>query len=208
MNNLHIKVPLMLGLAGIGLLATHVPAHAVGIQYIFQGVNIPTNQSVTGSFRYDAGSNTYSDWNISLPSTTASAITYNPSTSSVSSPLSTGVSFNYTAAFPANPANTDSRTLVLQFQTALGPVGSTTLFDVTNPLPRSGEFIVADAGNTEVNRFFTTGASVQAVPLETDALPVAATTVLVAGSFWLRRRKLSQVNLDISPTPQVEKAKI
>ncbi len=198
MTNLKSRLPLILGLVGAGLVATNAPAHAVAIQYNFQNVTIPSNQVVTGTFFYDSSLNQYTNWSISLPSTSASAITYNPSTSSIILiPSSTSVIFSYTSPFPSSPANTNSRNLALEFQSTLGPLGSTTLFDVTNPLPRSGEFIVADNGATEVNRFFTTGSSVVGVPLETDALPVVGMSVIVGGMFWLRRRKRSQVTLNL-----------
>ena len=39
--------------------------------------------------------------------------------------------------------------------------------------------------------------SVPAVPLETDALPVAGMTVVVGGMFWYRKRKRSQVSFNL-----------
>jgi hypothetical protein len=227
MNNLHIKIPLMLGLVGIGLLATHAPAHAVSQLYVFNNTTVINGATVSGSFRFDpdpllSGTAKYSDLSITLsgggtaiplPFTYTTANLINSFTST-SAPF--GLTFSNTTGdsgivLRANGSAASGKDTVLSllFNTSL--TGTLGQFSVISTNTNPGSFqVVANTGTNDLDAVgsASSGGGVTAVPLETDALPVAVSTVLVGGAFWLRRRKRSQITLDISPAPQLEKVEL
>ena len=102
-----------------GLLATGGTANA--LTWALVDVSLDDFTGVTGSFDYDAGSNTYSNWNLSVDAGSfLPAYTYQPSADGgfAGSPSATQVDFG---AFPADPAS--GRYLRLAFQAPLTDAG-------------------------------------------------------------------------------------
>jgi len=212
MNKIPFQLPLALGLVGAGLLATGTPAQAVAITYVFNNNVNFANGTLTGSFDYNSGANAYSNFNVtSSAGGNFPALTYTSLNSVRVSGTANGFNLSFNGPFPAPPYPTDTflRTLTVNFNSPLGNFGNVPI-GVTNP-GRSVEILQAgaDTQNPDIadvrNVVNANSPSVTGIPLETDALPVAATMAVVGGMLWRRQRKRAQVALDLTQSATSEK---
>ena len=206
MNKINFNAPLAIGLVGAGLLATGAPAQAVAVQYVFQNATLTPSAPLTGSFFFDPSpSPTYSNWSVTVGAESPfSAFTYTPSNSVFTS--------SFTFPFPppnGTTVNSSASTLILtagarQLYLTFGQALTGTVGQTSTITPGAFASFETDGSNTR-SVLSGTGASVTGVPLETDALPVAATMAVVGGMLWYRNRKRSWVALDLTPSAQTQK---
>jgi hypothetical protein len=113
-------VALSATLCALGALALSSPAHAVSVTWELVGVVLEDSTPVTGSFAYDADSDTYSDWSLTVqPGGIFSGYEYAPGMDGGF----VGVHNSSMADFVAFPPETSGRYLRLVFSAPLSNSG-------------------------------------------------------------------------------------
>jgi hypothetical protein len=154
-------------------------AHAAPVLWTLTGVTFDDGATASGSFTYDASTNTYSGWSVSITAGTFPAITYDTVTSEL------------------NAANEDADGVIfvihdflhyvnLNFDTALTDAGGTSALSLGTSF---GGFDTTsyECNNCSTYRWVTAGA------VTTGTVPEPATLLLVgtllAGGALTRRRR-------------------
>lgn len=168
----------------LGVLVS-APAEAAFVTWNLENVSFVDGASASGSFRYDAGTNTYANWNISVTGGVLSAYTYQPGVDFGG----VGIHTNSDVDFVAFPPGSRGRYIHLNFDGILTDLGGT-----VNLLSGVGQWTTTsfECGNCSPLRFLASGfVTTNAVP-EPAALALAG--LGLAGLGFTRRRKAAKAS--------------
>ncbi|MBD2138983.1 hypothetical protein H6F32_15710 [Anabaena sp. FACHB-1237] len=216
------QISLLTGLSAATVIGSgcFMPAHAIQVTYtITNGSGVfGSGTSISGNFKYDATTNTYSNVSISVSGNGAfSPFTYNyissgnaNNNSTLGGGLGDPISNTYLSLgqiISSNP-NGDYRYLNLKFASQLPTQIGTSigLFRDSNSLKPTNEIqeFSGDASGRRLslsnNVTITATATATAVPFETDVLPVVGATLAFGGGIFakkkLAQKKMKNLNIE------------
>jgi hypothetical protein len=186
------KMALLGAAATLGVMggAFVSPAQAIALQYNLANGIFASGGDLSGSFEYDIATNTYSAFNISSTSSAIAAQTGGDFTYTLNnSTLQTATSTGFTLISNLAPV---TRLITFEFSSPLpSTVGGTANVIGYDPLFTTGSserFVDAGLNQTTIAGF-NSGATVTAVPWETDALSVIGVTTLFGFGVWNKRKR-------------------
>lgn len=205
-KNLLLLAALTTG-ATLGSLALAPSAQAIlyNINTTFSGTDSvgPINGTIIGSFDFDptlgAPNNGYSNFTFAVTGTGGISpidrfdATYNTSTPFFTTPTA----FDLRNSFSSGQVG--FRQLFVDFISApTGTPGEILTLRTSSP------FSSVQRGVGGTNDAISFGGTAQAVPLESDALPIVGAAVFMAGGLWWKKKRAGAKALDLSPTEAVK----
>lgn len=164
------RAPFVAALALVAALSCGV-ALATPVTWTLTGVTFSDGASATGSFKYDASTNTYSDWSIAVGAGTMSAFTYDTSDSMLMT------WYNADATGVGIWSNSPTRYINLNFASALTNAGGTVSLSALSLGPLYGSSLDSwECGNCAGLRYISGGSLVglRTVPEPASLLLVGA----------------------------------
>ena len=170
--------------ASLGLIAAP-EAHAIVVNYALSSGNFTSlgspAGSLSGSFQFDTVTNAFS--NINITTTAASSFASRTYTTFVFGNSGTAI---FSTGDPDEQIGLSFTDLALDYLSNPSTFGATESQD--------------GVGTRTTNDIQATGTP---VPLETDALPVLVSGLLVGTGIWWKRRKSDAKAIDFSPTKTI-----
>lgn len=186
MSHRHPVAPIALAVAfSAALLFASSAVSAAILTWTLQNVSFSDGGTASGSFDYDADTNTYSDFSISVSGGGAlfPSFVYDNGTSHTRPPLTaTDLSISSNVVIP-----NDTRELFLQFAQPLTNAGGSIVLENPDGLANDAEFHTLPSSPPFGQRGFVAGGSVTAVPEPSTAigLMLAAAFALV---IWMKQQ--------------------
>lgn len=214
-KNLLLLAALTTG-ATLGSLALAPSAEAIlyNINTTFSGTDngddglppsdVPINGTIIGSFEYTPGgpNNGYSNFNITVTGTggTPSINRYDVTYSTLTPFASQANGFDLRNGLPSGSIG--FRQLFVFFtSTPTGTPGEILTLSTSSP------FSSVQRGTGATNNSINFGGTAQAVPLESDALPIVGAAAFMAGGLWWKRRRAqAKTNLNFLTANQEKSA--
>ena len=179
------------------------PASAAVLTWTLHNVTFDDGGTASGTFDYDAATNTFSNFAISMSGGTAiffPSFEYSPGTAHTRAPLSTT-----TLSIDANSISVDQRTLFMQFEQPLTDNGGVSVVQNPDGLGGDSEFRTLVTSPPFGQRGFIAGGTVTAVP-EPSSLAMLALGALAGGLLLLRRRRLEKTRVRLAVTQRNSRA--